>query len=206
MRVDWLPFSASAVVAGGTAFAVAVLTTPNIDTSPSAGLGVFEEDVWLAVSALYVLAGIALICGLPSVLSLLDRHQSRFGLVATTVFAMGALATVGYGAVLLFLHALVIQDALTVDSVEAITNDPGLTVFLVLWVGGFYLGQALIAIALLRARAVPRWVGLVLLGYLIALPIEQALPEAIGRLDVLLVAVGFAAVGIQANNHHLTAP
>ena len=38
---------------------------------------------------------------------------------------------------------------------------------------------------------------------LLAAPVVSMVPDPLARLDVLFVAVGFAAVGIQANNRHL---
>lgn len=203
MRIDWLPWSASALVAGGTAFAVAVLMTPILEASSSLARIAEHDQRWLVVAALHFFAGVALVGGMPAVLSLVERAQARLGLAAVVVFTVGALGTSGYAVLLVFVRALVMTDSLQVDTLEQLTADTGVAAFVVVWVGAFYLGLVLIAVALWRSRAVSRWVSVVLVCYLLATPVVSMVPDPLARLDVLFVAVGFAAVGIQANNRHL---
>ena len=61
---------------------------------------------------------------------------------------------------LAFVRALVLEDAVSGHSLDTITQDTGLAVFLYGWIGFFVLGELLLAIALLIARSTPRWIPL----------------------------------------------
>jgi hypothetical protein len=73
-------------------------------------------------------------------------------------------------------------------------------VFLSVWVAGFYLGELLLAIALLRAGSVPRWVPVALILHVLTFPLSNVLPEVVSKATVLLMVVGFAGIAIQATS------
>ena len=77
------------------------------------------------------------------------------------VFAAGTIAMCGYAVLLIFYRALV-RSELLVGPIEGITDDVGIVVFLAVFLGAFYLGELLLAVALWRVRSVPRWVAIVL--------------------------------------------
>jgi len=84
------------------------------------------------------------------------------------------------------------------DTLDKVSHEPGLAIFLYGWIAGFYLGELLLAIALIRAGTVARWVPAVLIAHVASLTISQMLPGAVAQSLVLLVAVGFAGVAIEA--------
>lgn len=204
MRIDWLPYSASALVAGATALAVGTLLMPQTDDSAESFQVVAQQDArWLAVAGLYFAAAVAMTVGLPAVLTLLERRTARLGLTAVGVFAVGCIGIAGYAMLLAFYHALVNTRAIDASSVEQVTQDAGLGVFLFGWIGAFYLGELLLGIALLRTRGVARWIPALLIAHVAVLPVSQALPGRLSSAAVLLVTIAFAGLGITANNRHL---
>lgn len=204
MRIDWLPFSASALVAGATALAVGALLMPATGSSAQSLEVAGQEDFrWLAVAGLFFVAAVALTLGLPAVLTLFDARNAKLGLTAVAVFAVGCIGTAGYAMLLAFFKALVDAEAIESGVLDEVGSDPGLSVFLVGWIGTFYLGEFLIAVALLRSGTVPRWVPMLLIAHVVVLPISQALPAEVSALAVLMVTIGFAGIGIAANSRHL---
>lgn len=203
MRIDWVPFSASALVAGATALSVGALLMPSSDDANDS-LRIVQEQggQWMAVAGLYFFASVALTVGLPSVLTLFDRRGSRTGLTALAVFTIGCVGIAGFAMLLAFFRALALNDTIDPASVNQVTEDPGLAIFLFGWIGAFYLGELLLGIALLLAGTTPRWVPVVLLVHVALFPVAQLLPEAVQPLTALLVTVGLAGVGISANNRN----
>jgi hypothetical protein len=204
MRIDWLPFSASALVAGATALSVGGLLTPSGESSAETlRLAGAEDFRWMAVAVLFFVASVGLTLGLPAILTLFDQRTAKLGLTAVAVFAIGCIGIAGYAMLLAFFQALVDADALQAATLDQVAADTSFGSFLFGWIGAFYLGELLIAVALLRAGTAPRWVSLLLIGHVVLLPVSQLLPEAVSSLTVLLVTVGFAGVGIEANSRHL---
>lgn len=204
MRIDWLPFSASALVAGATALAVGALLTPTTGGVGELLLVIQDDDQrWLAVATLYFISAVSLTVGLPSILTLLDQRTARLGLLGIGVFAVGCLGTAGYAMLLAFFRAMALNDAVIIENLGDLTSDPGLTGFLVAWLGAFFLGELIIAGVLLRARTVAPWVPLLLVGHVVSFPLMQALPPQISSLTVLMATLGFCGIGIGANSRHL---
>jgi hypothetical protein len=114
--------------------------------------------------------------------------------LAVSVFAVGVIGMSGYAMLLVFFRALVRAHAIRTASVENVTNDLGLGVFLYGWVACFYGGLLLLAIALVVARRTPVWVPVLLLGFVAML----ATSGTFGRVAqvVQLVALTFAFTGI----------
>jgi hypothetical protein len=202
MRVDWVPVSASALVAGVTALALGAILLPTGNGGSSESLRLVEQNDgrWIAVSGLFFLASVAMTLGLPSILTLFDRRGSRLGMTALVVFAIGCIGTAGYAMLLAFFRALVLQNAIRDEAFTAVSKDAGLTAFLYGWVAAFYLGELLLALALLRAATTPRWVPWLLLLHVALLPMSGILPQPIRSGSVLVMAVGFAGIAITANN------
>lgn len=199
MRNDWVPASAALLVTGAMALALAALMTPTGSSGSETLQLVRENDSrWLAVCAIYFLAAAMLILGLPSLLTLLVDRGRYVGLAGIVALAVGFLGVAGYAMLLVFFRALVVTDALVDRSIDAVSEEAGLVVFLYGWIGAFYLGELLIAVALLRARSVPRWVPLVMLLHVVALPLGSVLPDTVARGTNLVFALAFAGVGMQA--------
>ena len=70
--------------------------------------------------------------------------------------------------------------------------------FVFAWVGAFYLGELLLAIALWRAGSdvIARWVPLALLGHVVSL-VFVAGPSWVGQVAVVLVALPLCGLAIR---------
>lgn len=206
MRVDWVPFSASALVAGATALSVGALLAPDNDGARDILKTMESQDErWLAVSLLYFVASVTLTIGLPSVLSLFDSKGYRTCLAALAAFAVGTVGIAGYAMMLAFFRALVIEKAaISGQSMEMVVADPGFATLLYSWVVAFYLGELLLGVALLRSKQVQTWIPVVLLVHVALLPLAMSdvLPEVVQTASALLITIGLAGVGIAANSRH----
>ena len=176
MRIDWVPYSASALVVGAAALSVGAIVVPQAGI-PSSPLWIVEEQPasWLVVSGLYLIASVSLILGLPAVLSIFDLRAAR-------ALSTGDLFTVG------------LQD---------LASDPGLSVILYGWVLTFALGELLLALALVQAQRVQRWVPWLLVLHVGLSPLAPLLPDPVAVAVALLVTIAFAALGIVANQRAL---
>ena len=99
---------------------------------------------------------------------------------------------------IVFFRAIALETPLTGTQLDQAVHDAGLTIFLYGWIAAFYLGELLLALALLRAHNVPRWVPVVLLAHVATVLVSSFLPHSISSVLVLLVAVGYAGVAIEA--------
>ncbi|WP_348690864.1 hypothetical protein [uncultured Nocardioides sp.] len=122
----------------------------------------------------------------------------RTAMAACVALAVGYLGTAGYAALLIFFRALVVTDALTPAAPEAAAEENGLMTFVFAWVGAFYLGELLLAIALWRAGSdvIARWVPLALLGHVVSL-VFVAGPSWVGQVAVVLVALPLCGLAIR---------
>jgi hypothetical protein len=205
VRVAWVPFSASGLVAGAAAlFAGAVATPVMADDGDALTLVRFEDERWLVVGTLYFAAACALTMGLPSILTLF-RRRNRLGLVAIGVFVIGCLGIAGYAMLLFFMRALAVTHAAAGD-LSAVVEEPALLGFLYGWAGALYLGELLLAIALLRHTSTPRWIPFVLIGHVASLPLSAVLPESAQVATALLITAGLGGLGVFAVRHHRRFP
>lgn len=203
MRIDWVPFSASSLVAGATMLSIGALMMPSAeDSSETLMLAQEESGRWLAVSGLYFVSAVALTIGLPAILVLFDRKGARLGLTAVSVFTIGCVGTAGFAMILAFFRALATADALDAGALEAASSETGFAVFLYGWIAAFYLGELLLAIALLMAGTTPKWVPALLILHVALLPVSNLLPEDVQSLTALLITVALSGVGISANTYH----
>lgn len=203
MRVDWVPLSASALIAGAVALSVSGVMLP--EASGAETLQVVEENSgqWMAVAALYFLASVGLTAGMPAVLTLFQERGARTGLTAVSVFTVGAVGVAGLAMLLAFIRALVVESEIAPEVFEAVITETGFTIFLYSWVACFYLGEVLLAVALLRARFTPVWIPFVLLAHVATFPARAVLPEEVSNLAVLLLTVALSGLGIAANQQHV---
>jgi len=206
MRVDWVPVSASALVAGVTALALGAILLPSSGGDSADSLRLVEEHGgrWIAVSALFFLASVAMTLGLPSILTLFHRRGASLGLTGLVVFSVGCIGIAGYAMLLAFFRALVLTHAISAASIDDVTHDAGLSAFLYGWIAAFYLGELLLGIALLRAGTTPTWVPWTLIAHVALLPASSVLPETVRAGTILVMAVGFAGIAITANAAEVT--
>ena len=199
MRWDWVPVSAAAFMTGVMALAFGSLLAPS-GASAAETLDIVrnEDERWLAVAIIYFIAAVGLTLGLPSVLSLFERRGRTLGLISVLVLCMGFLGTAGYSMIMVFFRALAINGGINVDALDQVTEESGLVAFLLGWIASFVLGETLLALALLRARAVPTWVPVAMLVHVAWVLLANLLPGALTRASVMLLAVAFAGVAIHA--------
>ena len=202
MKIDWVPYSASALVAGSIALAMGGLLMPTIG-DPADSLRIVQEQDgrWLAVAALYFGAAVLLTVGLPAVLTLLGTRGARLGLAGAGLLAVGCIGTAGYAMLLVFFRALVLAGSIEGGGLDTLTQDVGLGAFLYTWIAAFYAGEVVVAWALLLARSTPRWMPIMLLLHVGTLPVSALLPAGLSQATVLLVTMGLCGIGITASDH-----
>lgn len=199
MRLDWVPVSAAMLVTGVMALVLGTFLTPSAESASQALRLVEEQDNrWMVVAVMYFLAAVTLILGLPTVLTLFSGPGHRMAIASTVVLAVGYVGIAGYAMTMVFFRALVISDAVRADQMTEVTAEPGLVVFLIGWVAAFYIGELLLAIALLHARVVAWWIPLALLGHIALLPLSAVLPDGVDNVSILLVAAAFSGIAIAA--------
>jgi hypothetical protein len=201
MRSEWVPLSASALVIGVMALVFGQLLNPGQsgDTAGDTLRVVSEEGSrWLAMAVMFTLASITLVFGMPAVLTLFERRGRRLGLVAVGIFTVGAIGTCGFAMLLVFFRAMVVAGAVRGSLLDDATKDRGLGIFLFGWIGTFYGGVLLLAIALFVARTVSRWVPVVLLVFVVLIAVADKLGRVGGAIQVLLLAVAFTGIAMTA--------
>lgn len=196
---DWLPVSAASLVTGAMALLLAsMLTQSGSDAAETFMIVQEQSGQWLGGAVMFFIASVGLILGLPTIVVLVQGRGRRTGLAACVVLAIGYLGTAGYAALLIFFRALVVTDGVTVADVEAVNNETGLLGFVVAWIGAFYVGELLLAIALLRAGAdvCPRWIPVLLLLHVASI-LASGGPDWVSKVAVLLVALPLCGLGIR---------
>lgn len=118
-------------------------------------------------------------------------------MLAIGVFVIGCLGIAGCAMLLFFLRALAVTGSATTD-LSAVTEEPALLGFLYGWAGALYLGELLLAIALLRHTSAPRWIPIVLIGHVLTLPLSGVLPATAQVATGLLITAGLAGLGVYA--------
>lgn len=201
VRMDWLPVSAALLLTGALALCLGAFLLPSSDDA-SDTLRIVEEQggQWLAAAAVFFLSAVFLTLGLPAVLTLFDGRGWLLGMISAIVLAFGFIGTAGFAMLMAFVRSLVVTDALVAGGLEDAGNETALAVFLGVWIGGLYLGELLLGIALLRAGSTPRWVPFALILHVLTFPVSDLLPEAVSKATILLLVVGFAGIAIQATS------
>jgi len=200
--MDWVPVSAALLLTGALALCLGSFLLPSTDDAGET-LRIVEEQggQWLAAAAVFFLSSVCLTLGVPAILTLFPARGSVLGMVSLIVLELGFIGTAGFAMLMAFVRSLVKADALRESGLEAASSEAGLTVFLWVWIGGLYLGELLLAIALLRARTVPRWVPLALLAHVLTLPLSEVLPDPVAKAAILFLVLGFAGIAV-----HVTTP
>ena len=207
MRIDWVPYSAAALVLGATALSVGALILPSGDSAASTlQMAQNEDGRWLAVAVLYFLAAVTLTLGMPSALTLFQTRGTRFGLTAIGVFTIGCIGLAGFSMLLVFFRALAESPGIDTAAIESASSELGLTVFLFGWIAAFYLGELLLGIALLRAGNLPIWIPAALLLHVVLLPISAILGFDNPPITAVLITVALCGVGITANQNAAKVP
>jgi hypothetical protein len=104
----------------------------------------------------------------------------------------------GYAMLLVFFRAMVITHAIRNEAFDDVAHESGLTVFLYVWIVAFYLGELLLAIGLLRADTVRRWIPVLLILHVAMFPVSTVLPEGLAKATIFLMVFAFAGLGMRA--------
>lgn len=214
MRSEWVPLSAAALVTGVMALVLGQMLNPGgSESSPAGQLYVAAEfpGRWLAMSVLFFGGAVAIVLGMPAVLTLFrDKRGRGLGLTGIAVLTMGCVGVGGLAALMLMFRALALEtlasdapDAREINLVSNSLDDPGLTVVLGVWVYGFIAGVLLIALGLFRARRIPNWVPGLLTAFVAMQVVTPLLGEGTdGRIasavGLILLAGGFTGVATTA--------
>jgi hypothetical protein len=201
--MDWLPVSAALLLTGALAMCAGAFLLPSSEDGDSAEtLRIVQQEggQWMAAAVILFIASICLTLGLPAILTLIQRRGWRVGLASGIALEIGFIGTAGFAMLMVFFRALVKTDAIVDKNFDAVASEAGLAVFLYVWIVGLYLGELLLAIALLRARTTPRWVPLALILHVATFPVSDLLPEYLGKATVLFLVLGFAGIAIQATS------
>ena len=201
MRNDWVPVSASMLVTGAMALLLGSVLMPAAGDAADSIRSVQENDNrWLVVSVMYFLAAATLTLGLPAVLTLFERRGVRLAMASALVLAVGFVGTAGYAMLMVFFRALVLTQTIQDKGLSEVTHETGLSVFLFGWIAAFYLGELLLAIALLMARTTPVWVPAALIVHVLLMPVNSMLPHYLSSVTVLLTVLAFSGMAITASS------
>ncbi len=201
--MDWLPVSAALLLTGALAFCAGVFLLPSSGDGDAADtLRIVEEagGQWMAAAAVLFLASVCLTLGLPAIMTLIQRRGWRVGVVSGVFLEIGFIGTAGFAMLMVFFRALVETESLRDQRFEDVASEAGLAVFLYVWIFGLYLGELLLAVALLRARTTARWVPLVLALHVVTSLVSPAFPDYLGKATALLFLLAFAGIAIQATS------
>lgn len=199
--MDWVPVSAALLLTGALALGLGGFLLPQSDDAADS-LRTVQQDggLWMAAAAILFIASICLTLGLPAILTLVQRRGWTVGLIAAVVLEVGFVGTAGFSMLMVFFRALVRTDTIKSQGIDQLASETGLAVFLYVWIVGLYLGELLLAIALLRARTTPVWVPVALIAHVVIAPFSMLLPEYLSKATVVLLVAGFAGVAISATS------
>jgi hypothetical protein len=200
MRMDWVPVSAALLLTGALALGLGGFLLPQSENAAES-LRIVQENgqQWMGAAVILFIASICLSLGLPAILTLLQGRGWTLGVAAAMVLEVGFIGTAGFAMLMGFFRALVNTETIKTQGLNDVATDAGLAFFLYAWIAGIYLGELLLAFALLRARTTPRWVPLALVAHVLTFPVADMLPEWLSKATVLLLVLGFAGVAIQAS-------
>jgi hypothetical protein len=196
-----VPVSAALLLTGALALCLGSFLLPSSDSAADT-LRIVEEQggQWFAAAAVFFLSAIFLTLGMPAILTLFPGRGWALGVISVIVLSFGFIGTAGFAMLMAFVRSLVIADALRYNGLETASTETGLVVFLYVWIGGLYLGELLLGIALVRARTTPRWVPIALILHVATLLVSSLLPEIVGKAAILFLLVGFAGIAVTATS------
>lgn len=201
MRTEWLPTSAAALVVGSAALFLSALTIPRPTGDGTVMQSVVDSpDTWLVPVVVLLIAAGGLIVGMPCLLSLFPDKGSIPGYLGTLGLALGSLALCGVAHQMVLLRSMAMSTGIDDTVVAQVAGDQWQSALLQ---GGFlvfYVGELLVAVGLLRARTVPRWVPWLLVAQVVtALGMRAVDIDALRPLPPALLMVAFLGIGFYAN-------
>jgi hypothetical protein len=157
-----------------------------------------QDAAWLMATASFFLASVGLTMGLPAMLWLFPRRHQVVGLVGLWIWAVGTIGTAGVASLLVLFRAVSRTVDLTPEQVEALSRDPLLRLGLGAVFVAFYLGELVVALVILRGRAAPVWVPVVLLLHVALAPLNHLLPANLQSVQAIVLGVGLMGIAVRA--------
>lgn len=200
MGERWLPYAAAALATGASALIMGALTLPSSpDGTELVSTLQASPDRWLLASAAFMYAAFALTLGIPTFLHLLKKRGRTTGQVGAVILAFGTIGTAGYAAMLILFRALVVHAVVEEREIELLSRDAGLLVYMGTFVLAFEVGLAILAVALLMAGTVARWIPVLMIGYAAVLPFLRLIPDSWHGVHSLILGVALIGVAVSAN-------
>lgn len=190
----------SALVLGTTAFSVGDLLRRIVEPADATATAVTaavrdRPTLWLAAGLLEVLAAVLLVPGAIGTRRLATRRGARTTRIGAGLIVVGAVASMGhtigyYGT--FATYAASGLDAATLDTLVAADDLLGGVVILLFMIG-MIVGPVVLAIGLRRAGAVPVWVPVLALVFVVASSVPGPLAGIVGLVAGLgsLGVIGF---------------
>jgi hypothetical protein len=195
----WLPWSAASLASGAVLLVMGSLVLPPATgVDQLVGLVEGQGAAWSMAALMFFLAAIGLTMGLPAILFLFPGRDQLACLVALWTWAIGTIGTAGLAGMVLVFQAAV-DVGLTSEQVGALVHAPALVAGLVVVLGAFYAGEVVLAVVLLRARVVARWVPVVLLAHVACAPLIHLLPGRLQGMQTILLGVALMGVAMRAS-------
>ncbi|MCD6638946.1 MAG: hypothetical protein LT071_03420 [Nocardioides sp.] len=195
----WLPWSAASLASGAV---LAVLASFALPLSLDAGdllWSVHEEgSLWLVGAAALFLASIGLTFGLPTIQWLLPSRNAVVGMVGLGIWGVGTISLAGLSMLLVAFRAAVHRLGMGHADVELVSRDAGVTAAMTTFLIGFYLGELISALVLLRGGQVGRWVPLLMLVHIGLVPVTSLLPTQLQGLQAIAMGVALMGVAVKA--------
>lgn len=201
MTRTWLPWSAASLACGSVLMVLGTLLLPaGGDFGGLIASVENDEGQWVVASFVYYLASVGMTLGMPAVIVLLSSRGRVMGLTGVACWTIGTIGLAGYGALLMLFRAVVESAELSPADVRAISEDGTLVAFVLLFAGAFVVGELLTALALLRSRAVPTWVSVLLLVHVGLQGAASVLPDALQYVTAMVLGVALMGVAVEAND------
>lgn len=202
MGATWQQWSAASLASGAVLLVLGSLMLPADGADVAAMIASAQDHSGRGVMAAfaYLLASVALTLGLPSVLTLLGTERRWLGVVGVGTWALGTIGLAAYSSLLIFFRTVVPAVHMTPGEADVIAADPTLAAYVTAITGTFLLGELLTAIALIRARLLPLWVGVLLLVHVLVASVAEQLPAPVERAQVIMFGVAVMGVAVRAND------
>ena len=194
-----MPYSAAALASGAVALVLGAMSLPS---SPD-GYQLLEnaqlhDGRWLIGAAAYFLCSVGLVLGLPCFLFIVPDRGRRVALAGIAVYMVAAMGMAAYGALLVFFQALVKRDVIGVPEVALLADAKALITFALVFLSAFYVGEVLLAIAMLRARTIRRWVPMLFIVHAVLFPLNAVLPQ-LQAVQTMLLGAALLGVAVYTN-------
>lgn len=199
VRNEWLPVSSASLVIGAAGLFFVAHTLPRPD-----GAGQVLEyvatmnDGLLSPAVMLMVAGSALIFGLPTIATLFDG-RARIGVFGLVCMVMGAVSLLGFAHQLMLVRSVVDRHAQDDARFAELMAGSANGWLLVVGFLAFYVGELCVAWALSRVCDVPSWVPASFLVHValgaVSLPYEVGVFNGV---PALFMTVALAGAGITA--------